>query len=115
MHAQSHTPHRRLGPPRGDSSTRTRSGRAGINRWSALLGALAVALIVVVALAIGDLSRGGPGPVTTHEGAASGGAGISVDLPGGFTGMQSEGVIHAPAGYSPPGIIGPISSGLGGK
>lgn len=114
MSAESHTSRRRVGPPSGGPSTGSRSGGAGISGWSALLGALAMALVVVVGLAIGDPTRGGPEPATTPEGGASGSAGILVRLPGGFEGRQFEGVIHAPPGYSPPGIIGPVSSGSGG-
>jgi hypothetical protein len=115
MSAQSHTPRRMFGPPFGGRSTGTRRGRGWISGWSALVGALAIALVVVVALAIGDLTRGGPEPATSPAGGTSGSAAIPVRLPGGFEGMESEGVIHVNAGYSPPGIIGPVSLGSGEK
>jgi hypothetical protein len=78
--------------------------------------ALLVACLVGVAvvLAISYLTRvGEPQRVMPREEGWRATPWATVSLPSGFQGIQSRGVINAPAGYAPPGIwIGRSGPGL---
>lgn len=69
--------------------------RPGILAWVLLAAILAVVIASSVA-------NSGADRVAAERAAARGG--VPVGLVGGFQGTQRQGIVHAPPGYSPPGI-----------
>ncbi len=69
--------------------------RPGVLAWVLLTAILAVVIA-------SSIANSGADHVASER--AAPGRGVPVGLVGGFEGTQRRGIVHAPPGYSPPGI-----------
>jgi hypothetical protein len=67
----------------------------GLLAWVLLVAILAV--LIANSIADSGAVRVGVAPAQSRHG-------TPVSLAGGFVGTQKRGIVHAPSGYSPPGI-----------